>query len=66
MIFQRSSIAKTPLRLSNTPGLIDKGYRGELMAAFDNLNDEDYTLKAGTRLIQVVAFFFTVNQLDHT
>ena len=26
------------------------------MVAFDNLNDEDYTLKAGTRLIQAVAF----------
>ena len=56
MLFQRSSMAKTPLRLSNTPGHIDKGYRGELIVAFDNLNDEQYTIKAGTKLIQAVAF----------
>jgi len=31
----RSSISKTPLRLANSVGLIDAGYRGPLMAALD-------------------------------
>ena len=35
----RSSISKTPLRLANAVGLIDAGYRGEIMAAVDNIKD---------------------------
>jgi dUTP pyrophosphatase len=31
----RSSISKTPLRLANSVGLIDAGYRGPLIAALD-------------------------------
>ena len=31
----RSSISKSPLRLANSVGLIDAGYRGPLMAALD-------------------------------
>ena len=48
MIFQRSSIAKAPFRLSNAPGLIDTWYRGELIVAFDNVSNEQYTIEAGT------------------
>jgi dUTP pyrophosphatase len=51
----RSSIAKTPLRLSNSIGLIDGGYRGEIMAAVDNIKTEDYTVEPGQRLFQLVA-----------
>lgn len=56
LIFPRSSISKTPLRLANSIGLIDAGYRGELLAAVDNIRGEDYTVKAGDRLVQAVAF----------
>ena len=51
----RSSISKTPLRLANSIGLVDSGYRGELMAKVDNVSDEDYHIKAGDRLFQLVA-----------
>ena len=51
----RSSIAKTPLRLCNSIGLIDGGYRGEIMAAVDNIKDEDYKIEKGQRLFQLVA-----------
>lgn len=33
----RSSISNTPLRLANSIGIIDAGYRGELMAKVDNV-----------------------------
>lgn len=36
-LYPRSSLAKTRLRLSNSVGIIDAGYRGEIMAAFDVL-----------------------------
>ena len=55
LIMPRSSIAKTPLRLSNSIGLIDGGYRGEIMAAVDNIKNEDYTVEPGQRLFQLVA-----------
>ena len=56
MLMPRSSISKTPLRLANSIGLIDAGYRGELMAMVDNIKGMDYTIKRKERLFQLVAF----------
>ncbi len=55
LLMPRSSIAKTPLRLSNSIGLIDGGYRGEIMTAVDNIKTENYTVEPGQRLFQLVA-----------
>ena len=55
LVMSRSSIGKTPLRLANAVGLIDAGYRGEIMAVVDNIKTEDYTLEPGQRLFQLVA-----------
>ncbi len=52
-LYPRSSVSKTPLRLANSVGIIDKGYRGYIMAAFDNISNEDYEIKKGDRLIQL-------------
>ena len=54
-LFPRSSISKTPLRMSNSIGLIDGGYRGEIMAMCDNIKKEPYTVDRGQRLFQLVA-----------
>ena len=54
-LFPRSSIAKTPLRMANSIGLIDGGYRGEIMAACDNIKNFEYIAKKGERLFQIVA-----------
>jgi len=55
LIMPRSSIgAKTPLRLSNSIGLIDSGYRGELGILYDNTSDEDYQINAGDRIAQLL------------
>jgi len=54
-LFPRSSISKTPLRMSNSIGLIDGGYRGEIMASCDNIKNEPYIIKKGQRLFQLVA-----------
>jgi len=50
----RSSIYKTPLRQSNSIGVIDSGYRGNLMVPIDNHSDEYYQIERGTRLFQVI------------
>ena len=52
-LYPRSSISKTPLRMANSVGIIDAGYRGNLMVALDNISDEDYTIQKGQRLFQV-------------
>ena len=52
-LYPRSSISKTPLRLSNSVGIIDAGYRGHIMAKVDNLSDEPYIVKANDRLFQI-------------
>ena len=54
-LMPRSSISKTPLRMSNSIGLIDGGYRGEIMAMCDNIKDFEYTVEKGQRLFQLVA-----------
>ena len=55
LLMARSSISKTPLRLSNAVGLIDAGYRGEIMATVDNIKDSSYRLEKGQRLFQLVS-----------
>ena len=55
LLMARSSISKTPLRLSNSVGLIDAGYRGEIMAAVDNIKEYPYTVEKGQRLFQLVS-----------
>jgi dUTP pyrophosphatase len=51
----RSSISKTGLILCNSVGVIDKSYRGELMAYLWNTKDVPVTVKKGDRLVQIVA-----------
>ncbi len=59
-LYPRSSISKTPLRMSNSVGIIDAGYRGHIMAKVDNISDEDYVVKAGDRYFQIcVPFLIT-------
>ena len=55
-LLPRSSISKTPLRMANSIGLIDGGYRGEIMAVCDNIKNDSYKIEKGQRLFQIVAF----------
>ena len=72
LLMPRSSISKTPLRLCNSVGLIDAGYRGEIMAAVDNIKKDDYIIETGARLFQIVAMdgspltFELVTKLSNT
>lgn len=54
-VYPRSSISKTPLLLANHVGIIDSGYRGNLIAALRKLPSEQatYTVEKHTRLLQV-------------
>jgi dUTP pyrophosphatase len=53
-LYSRSSTgSKTPLRLSNSVGIIDAGYRGNIMSLFDNRPRVSYEVKKGDRLSQI-------------
>ena len=54
-LYPRSSISRTPLRMANSVGIIDAGYRGNLKVAVDNISDEGYTVSKGQRLFQICA-----------
>lgn len=58
----RSSLSKTKLRLANSTGIIDSGYRGHIMGMFDvigvkddNLIDCDYMGNTYDRYVQICA-----------
>ena len=51
-LYPRSSIAKTDLRLCNSVGVIDSGYRGEIIVKFDKQGNHCYEL--GDRVAQLM------------
>jgi len=55
-LYPRSSTgSKTPLRLTNSVGIIDSGYRGNLMSFFDNIRTDDYIIQKMDKLVQICA-----------
>jgi len=52
-MYPRSSLSKTPLRLANSVGIIDSGYRGNLIGMFDA--NTDYVINKYDRLLQICA-----------
>ena len=74
-LYPRSSISKTPLRLANSVGIIDSGYRGNIMAMVDLVHKDNYEVKQYTRLFQLtspnlhpfkVEFVHTLDELGST
>jgi dUTP pyrophosphatase len=73
LIFPRSSIRNTELILSNSVGVVDAGYRGELQATFVKSNGLDsLAYKVGDRVCQLIIIphpiveWTEVNELNNT
>ena len=76
LLFPRSSISKTPLSLRNSVGVVDSGYRGEIMLKFDRedrtLNNGETIYKVGDRVGQIMIMphpkiqFFEAQELSAT
>lgn len=75
LVFPRSSVRNYNLAMSNSVGVIDSGYRGEIMVTFNvTEHDLDFTTKynVGDRIAQLVimpvplAQFVEVNELSET
>ena len=70
LVFPRSSIRKTDLILSNSVGIIDSGYRGEIQATFKKTGLNKYEI--GDRGVQIIIIphpsieFVEVDELTNT
>ena len=55
-MYPRSSLSNTKLRLANSVGIIDSGYRGALIGAFDCCTPhEEYNVLKFDKLVQICA-----------
>jgi dUTP pyrophosphatase len=75
LVFPRSSIRKTDLSLSNSVGVIDSGYRGEIQATFNQKalsKNGSLLYGVGDRIMQIIIIpyppieFEEVNELNNT
>lgn len=62
LVFPRSSIVNTNLTLSNSVGVIDSGYRGEIMAKFRKGGSTTY--KVGDRIAQLIIIPYPEVELE--
>ena len=53
-VFPRSSICKTDLLLTNSVGVIDSGYRVEIMAKFSYVHMHNKKYEIGDRIAQLI------------
>jgi dUTP pyrophosphatase len=55
LVVPRSGLARRHgVTVANAPGLIDAGYRGELLVLLVNLGDEPHRVEPGERIAQLV------------
>ena len=73
LIYGRSGLGcKKGITLANCVGVVDSDYRGEINVALVNHSSEDYTIKPGERIAQIVftpvmqGVFTEVSELDAT
>ena len=55
-LLPRSSISKTTIRMANSIGLIDRSYRGEIIAKVDNFSSTEFKIEKGSMVFQIVSF----------
>jgi len=64
LVFPRSSVRKYELSLSNCVGVIDSGYRGEIILTFNKSNGLDsFKYKVGDRIGQLIILPFPTIEL---
>ena len=54
LICPRSGLASKGVSLKNTLGIIDADYQGSIIVHLVNTSEEDYTVKQGDRIAQLV------------
>ena len=72
LLFPRSSVSKTSMALANSVGVVDSGYRGEIMLKYRQTGDKNPIYRAGDRVGQLMIIpypkveFIEVDELSTT
>jgi dUTP pyrophosphatase len=73
LVHPRSGLAaKRGITVLNSPGTVDAGYRGEILVTLINTSDEDFEIKRGDRIAQLIfqrveqATFLAVSELPQS
>ena len=62
LVCPRSGLAaKYGITVTNAPGVVDSGYRGELKVILQNCGDEDFEVTKGMRIAQIVVVQHAMN-----
>ena len=64
LLFPRSSVYKTDMRMCNSVGVIDSGYRGEIMIKFYKGVSPDLIYKVGDRVCQLIILPYPKIELE--
>ena len=71
-LYPRSSISKTPFMMANSVGIIDAGYRGNIMAKIRNFSQFAQNISKGDKFFQICSpdlkpiIVQVVNELSET
>lgn len=72
LVCPRSGLSKHGVTVANAPGVVDSGYRGELMVRLTTTSSTPYVVQRGDRIAQLVVIpvarptITIVNTLDDT
>jgi dUTP pyrophosphatase len=66
LVFPRSSIRKYEQYLSNSVGVIDSGYRGEIQATFNSRYYADLKYKVGDKIAQILIMPYPSIEFEET
>ena len=54
-LYPRSSISKTPFTMANSVGIIDVGYRGNIMSKVRNMSHQNSKISTNDKMFQICA-----------
>lgn len=66
LIFPRSSLSKYSLRLTNCVGVIDSGFRGEILFKFEKKNGSTNYYEVGDRIGQMIIMAYPKIELEES
>lgn len=65
LVFPRSGLGSKGITLRNAVGVVDSGYRGEVMAALWNTTGEEFRFEKGDRICQMVVMPYCPCEVVH-
>tara|TARA_B100000287_G_C20527102_1_gene739304 strand:- start:547 stop:996 length:450 start_codon:yes stop_codon:yes gene_type:complete len=66
LLFPRSSVSKTSMALANSVGVVDSGYRGEIMLKYRQIGGPNPTYINGTKVGQLMIVPYPIVELIET